>query len=85
MKLKSSFLTHRLDGEQILVSVDGTFSGLARSNPTAAFIVDCLKEDTTKDRIIEKMLAEYEVSRETLETDVGAVLDKLRSIGAIDE
>ena len=85
MKLKSSFLTHRLDGEQILVCVDGSFSGLARSNSTAAFIVDCLKEDTSKDQIIEKLLAEYEVSRETLETDVGAVLDKLRSIGAIDE
>ena len=39
MKLKDGFVTHDMGGEQIMVSTGSTaFSGLVRSNGTAAFI-----------------------------------------------
>ena len=44
MKLKDSFITHMSNGEQILVDVNGEFSGLIRNNESAARIVDCLKK-----------------------------------------
>ena len=47
MKLKKSFITHTTGNEQILVAADNSFSGLVRSNQTAAFIVDCLKKETS--------------------------------------
>ena len=86
MKLKDSFLTHNTDGEQILISTDTKqFSGLVRSNRTAAEIVDCLKNETSKDAIVEKMLDEYDVERERVEADVEKILQTLKSIGALDE
>lgn len=85
MKLKNDFLTYDSEGEQILVSVSGAFAGLARGNKTTAFIVDSLKEETSAECIIEKMLEKYNAPREVIERDVNMVIEKLRSIGAIDE
>ena len=46
MKLKDSFMTQEVDGIQFLVPVGQEFfSGIVRSNPTAAFIVDRLKRE----------------------------------------
>ncbi len=85
MKLKEGFITHTTGQEHILVSAGSTgFSGLVRSNPTAAFIIEQLKEDTTGEKIVEAMLKEYDVDRETADRDVAAVLEKLRTIGALD-
>ena len=58
---------------------------MVRSYKTAGFIVECLKEDVTEAEIIERMLAKYDASKEQITGDVEAVLDKLRSIGAIEE
>lgn len=86
MKLKEGFITHETGGEHIMVSVGKTkFSGIVKSNETAAFIVDCLKTDTTEKEIAEKIRQKYDVTKETVTADVKKVIYKLRSIGAIDE
>lgn len=86
MKLNPQFLTHETKGEHITVSTTGTkFNGLIRSNPTAAFIVESLKSDTTESEIVDKMLAKYDVDRATVEKDVADIISKLRSIGAVVE
>ena len=86
MKLNKGFLTYVTDGEQLMVATDTKkFSGLVRSNKTAADIVDCLKKDSTKEEIIQTMLEKYEVDEKRLEEDVEKVLEILRGIGALDE
>lgn len=86
MKLKDGFITHESDGEQIMVAAgEVRFSGMVRSNKTAAFIVDCLKEETAKEQIVEKLVAAYDAPKEVIEKDVQKILDSLRSIGALDE
>ena len=86
MKLKEGFIMHEAMGKRMLVAVgSGQFSGLVRLNAAAAFIVDCLKDETTPCEIIEKMLKTYDAPREILERDVNKILDQLRSINAIDE
>lgn len=86
MKLKSDFITHMTGDQQVMVSVSGNgFCGLVRSNATAAFIVDCLKTDTTKEAILDAMCAKYDAPREVMATDVDKVLMNLRGIGALDE
>lgn len=86
MKLKDGFITHETDGEQVMVGAGSTgFSGLVRSNRTAAFIVDCLKEDTTPGSIADRMEKLYDAPRETIEEDIRRILGKLREIGALDE
>lgn len=86
MKLKDGFITHESDGEQIMVAAgEVRFSGMVRSNKTAAFIVDCLKTETTAEQIVEKLVTAYDAPKEVIEKDVQRILDSLRSIGALDE
>ena len=51
MKLKAGFITYMSDNEQIMVSAEGGFSGMVRSNRTAAAIIDLLAEEITRDEI----------------------------------
>ena len=48
MKLKREFITQQIGDRQYMVaSGTSSFKGMISSNSTAAFIVDCLKEETT--------------------------------------
>lgn len=86
MQLKKGFITHETDGMQIMVAAgEAKFSGLVRSNKTAAFIVDSLKQPTTREQIVDAMTEQYDAPREVIAKDVDKILDRLRSIGAIDE
>lgn len=85
MKLNNEFITREMDNQQIMISASGKFSGLVRSNKTAAFIVDCLANDTTEEEIVQKMLAKYNAPEDIIRKDVKKILDTLRRIGALDE
>lgn len=83
MKLKEEFMTHESDGKQVLIDMEGNFSGLVRSNKTAAFIIECLKVETTQEAIIEKMLKKYDAPKEVIAKDVSKVIETLQRIGAL--
>ena len=85
MKLKDTYITHESDGEQILLDTSSSFAGLIRNNKTAAFIVECLKDDTTQEKIVEAMFEKYDAPKDVLAKDVSAVIEKLRQVGAINE
>ena len=85
MKLKYTYITHDSDGEQILLDTSSSFAGLIRNNKTAAFIVECLKEETTQEKIVEAMFEKYDAPKEVLAKDVLDVIDTLRKVGALDE
>ena len=85
MKLKDEFITYESDGEQLMVSCDASFTGLVRSNQTAAFIVDCLKTETTEEEIVDRMFERYDAPRDLLTRDVARIVEQLRSIHALDE
>ena len=86
MKLKDGFCTQRISKGQVMVPVgdaDTDFRGIVRSNSTAAFVVDCLKEETTRDEILEKLKNTYDGSEEEMAKDLDEVIAKLDSINAI--
>ena len=86
MKLDPKFVTRDMPDSQIMVAVgSAAFSGMVKSNKTAAFIIDQLKAETTKEQILEAVLAQYDVDPAVAEADIDKVLGKLRSIGAIQE
>ncbi len=88
MKLHEGFITYFTGDEQIMVASGSAlekFRGMARSNATAAFLIDSLKEEITRDALVEKMVARYDAPRDVIARDVDAVLNTLRSIGALDE
>lgn len=85
MKLKSTYITHKNDDDYIMIDASGEFSGIIHSNATTSFIAECLKTETTKEEIVQKMLEKYEASEREVSESVDRIIDKLRSIGAIDE
>ena len=86
MKLKEQYVTKEMGDSQVMVAIGGSaFSGVVRSNSTAAYIISLLKEETTKERIVAAMLAKYDVSEERVSADVERILETLRGIGALDE
>lgn len=86
MKLNSSFITHEVASEHITVATgNAEFSGLVRSNATAAFIIEALKEETTPEAIADALCEKYDAEKAVVLTDVLSVIEKLKSIGAIDD
>ena len=85
MKIKSNYITHDMKDEQVMVDVTGNFCGIVRSNEVAAFIVNCLKEDTDVDAIVRKVTGEYEVGEDRARKDIEKVIEKLREAGAIED
>ena len=86
MKLNENFLTQEIDDTQVMVATgDTAFNGIVRSNQTAAEIVDLMKEETTRDAVVDKMCAKYDASRDEIAADVDIVIATLRKVGALDE
>lgn len=86
MKLKEGFITHEMDGQQLLVGTGRTgFAGLVKSNQTAAFVVDQLKNETSREGILSAILEKYDVAEDVASKDLDKVLETLRKIGALDE
>ena len=61
------------------------FSGIVRSNKTAAFIVNLLKEETTEGQIIDAMYERFDAPKEEIAADVREILTTLRNIHALEE
>lgn len=80
MKLKDTFVTQEMDVEQVMVEADGGFAGMVRSNATAAFIIDQLKTETTKEAILDAMEKKYDAPRAVMAEDVDMVLGNLKKL-----
>ena len=86
MKLKSDFITQTIEDTQFLVPIGAeAFQGIVRSNQMAAFIVDCLKADTTEEKIVDAMCAKYDAPRAEIAADVKEIISTLRGINALEE
>lgn len=85
MKLKDGFIYYENKNSHVLVSANGDFNGMAKCNKTAAFIIDCLKSDTTEELIVKKMLDIYDAPKERIKADVKTVIEKLKAINAIED
>ena len=86
MRLSKDFVVQEIADEHILIPIGGSsFSGVAKSNKTAAFIICLLEHEVTEDAIVKEMLNTYDVTKEQAAADVREVLDKLRNIGAIEK
>lgn len=88
MKLHNGFITYSTGGEQIMVAAgnaSAVFRGMVRSNETAAYIIDCLKEEISREELLNKLCARYDAPADLIDRDLERVLESLRRIGALDE
>jgi hypothetical protein len=88
MKIKSGFVLQQVGTGYLAVAVgdrSNEFSGLVRMNGTGAFLWNLLCEgDMTHEQLVEKMLSEYDATREQVEGDITAFENKLRENGILD-
>ena len=85
MKIKEGFVLRSICG-QYVVSGEGSanvnFSQLVSLNGSAAFLFKAAQEkEFTVEDLVERLLEEYEVDRETAERDVVALCAQWREIG----
>lgn len=88
MRIVKGFLTHKTPDGIIAVATGEAatrFTGMMRLNDTAALIVDTLGEEVTLEELVNVVTQTYEVSRETAEADITAILDTLRTAGLLVE
>ena len=89
MKLKEEYVLYEARDDEMIAVATGkeakNFKGLLRANEAATFIMNCLKEETTEEEILDKMTEEYDADREVLSKDLKNILEVLRTIGALEE
>ena len=87
MEIKKEMIHRQLAGENILVPGGNAvldLNGLFVMTETGAFIWSILPQAETEDEIVDKMLEEYDVDRETAQEDVKEFLGRLREYRIID-
>ncbi len=80
-------ILREIAGENILVpgsDVVFDLNGLFVMTETGVFIWNNLPIVETEEEIVEKMLEEYEIDKETAQRDVAEFLNNLRLYGIID-
>ncbi len=60
------------------------FNGIVKSNSTASFIIDLLKEEKSEQDLVNALLETYDVDAETALKAVKYVIEKLNSINALE-
>ena len=82
MQIKKDFTIQKVGTSSYVAVAVGetskTFHGMVRLNETGAFLWEKMKKDCSEADLVEALLAEYEVSRETAERDVHRVVELLR-------
>ena len=87
MEIKTQLIKREIAGDTILVPVGKTVvdtNGLFVLNEVAAFIWDMLPEVSDEAQIVERILDEYEVSREEAAADTAQFMGKLREMGIVE-
>ncbi|MBR5245927.1 MAG: PqqD family protein [Clostridia bacterium] len=87
MKIKKEMILREIAGENILVPGANAvleLNGLFVVTETGAFIWKNLTLVESEEELVEKMLDEYEIGKETAEKDIAEFLNKLRDFGIID-
>lgn len=81
MKAVKEMILREIAGEHILIptgSAAKKFNGLINLNQSGLLLWNKLQNECIKDDLVDVLLEEYEVDRETAEADVDKFLKKLR-------
>lgn len=88
MKIKDGYLLREVAGSNIVVPVgEGAidFSGVITLNEVGAFIWKILEKGASREDILEKMLSEYDVDKETAEKDIEEYISALKGAELIED
>ncbi len=87
MKIKNGFVAKEIAGQYVVIALGAAskiFNGIIKLNESGKFIWDKLAEGATKEEIVDALLAEYDVSRETAENDVDKFIAELEGANILE-
>ena len=88
MKIKGEFVMRQIVDEYILVPVNDTAlqrNSIISLNPVSALIWENLEKGADRESILENILREFDVDRETAAADMEEFLGKLRENDFLEE
>lgn len=88
MKVKEGLVVRKMNDSYVAVAVGdlvNEFNGLVRLNETAYFVFNLLKEEQTKEDLIEALTKEYNVDSERISNDLDKMLNIFRENELLDE
>ena len=88
MKIKDGFVVRDLAGQSIVVALgeaSKTFNGMIKLNDTGRLIWDMLADGKSKDEIIDRFTAEYDVEREIADRDVTMFIETLQGADILEQ
>ena len=87
MKIKSGFIAKEIAGQYVVVALGAAsrvFNGIIKLNESGKFIWDKLSAEAEVDEIVDALLTEYGIDRETAEIDVNKFIDELRGANILE-
>lgn len=87
MKLKKNFILREVAGTFLVVAVGDAvkeFNKAINLNSTGAFLWKQLENEVSEEELIDKLLDEYEIDRETAQRDISEFLQRLREANLLD-
>ncbi len=88
MKIKPGYMLREVAGCSVVVAI-GTdtmdFNGMINLNETGTFLWKLLEKGSTIEQLVDAVLEEYDIDKETANSDIFLFLNKMREAGLIDE
>lgn len=81
MNIKDDFVLRKVADSYVVVPVNSLtldFNGVINLNETGAFLFEQLQKGIEKEELVEKMLDEYDVTREKASADIDLFINKLK-------
>lgn len=87
MKIKDGFLLRKVAGQDVVLPAGDTLNlnMMITLNDTGAFLWEKLQTETTQEILVDALLAEYDVDRDTAAAAVAAFVRKLEDNGFLAE
>ena len=87
MKIKNGFVVRSIAGESVVVALgeaSKNFNGIIKLNDTGRFLWDRLSQGVEMDELVDAILSEYEIDRETAAADVASFVNTLKGANIIE-
>ncbi|MGN0755014.1 MAG: PqqD family peptide modification chaperone [Aristaeellaceae bacterium] len=88
MRAKQGFTIVEMAGDYMAMPTGSnmaTFGGTVALNKVSAFLLQAMQTDISREDLLERMLNQYEVDRETAERDLEEILAAFRKLGLIED
>lgn len=87
MKIKDDFILRKVADTYVVVPVNSLtldFNGIINLNETGAFLFEHLQKGATKEKLLEKLLEEYDVSKQKASSDIEKFIEKVKEADILE-